>query len=95
MWKCPNCHTEIEYLDYRQPQIEYGTVDLNIIETAIGNHRLGDHNSNDCSSDDYATYLCPECDEELTPSSLIWEAPPVETPSITQSFIISGNEEPS
>lgn len=82
MWKCPECNREITYLNYKVSTEgrEYGRGDLrNRPETRSDGssfHPVQEHECEDSENGEWQgepDYECPECDNEIVISELIWE----------------------
>lgn len=76
MWKCPNCNHELERLDYHvnTQSSEYGTADLSDTKQIRGDIVV-DYNSDDYGDNEWdgsPEYTCPECDNDVSLSDLIW-----------------------
>ena len=76
MWKCPECEHEIEHLQYHvnTQSSEYGTADLSDTKQERGDI-VCDYNSDDYGDSDWdgsPEYTCPECDNDVSLSDLIW-----------------------
>lgn len=79
-WKCPNCETEIDHLQYNVniQNSEYGDACLNDSRKTeedkyyeiITEHEYQD--SGDSEWDGSPEYRCPECDDNINPENLIW-----------------------
>lgn len=79
MWKCPDCHEEIEAVDFSASTRGYETGYASLSEEYEegGHDRIIDHEYSDGGTDetfDY-DYTCPECEAALALSSLEWSEP--------------------
>ena len=77
MWKCPECKHEIKELQYQvsTQSSEYGTASLSE-KFEITNYKIiYDHNNDDQGDTEWdgsPEYTCPECENEVDPTELIW-----------------------
>lgn len=76
-WKCPSCDEIIESLDYEvsTSSYEYGTASLSDEKYEDSSDIVTDHDYNDSGDTEWsgdAEYKCPECNDEISPTSLIW-----------------------
>lgn len=77
MWKCPECEEEITSLNYwvSTNSSEYGDAELSDKKETNRRDIIIDHNYNDQGDTDWndePEYRCPECDELVEPTELIW-----------------------
>lgn len=77
MWKCPECHNQIDELKYNVSTVssEYGTATLSDEKTDDRHERIVDHNCDDSGDTDWdgrPEYECPECDSQILISELEW-----------------------
>ena len=76
-WKCPDCDNEIENLCYEVSTsgYEYGTADLSDTKKIATCDIVTDTNYDDSGDTEWSgdvEYQCPECNDDIRPSNLIW-----------------------
>ncbi len=81
MWICPKCKAEIEFLNYNATitGTQYGTVSLSTEAPEDENdiyERLDNYETDDEQIDqtDNYEYTCPECEDSVSPTRLIWKS---------------------
>lgn len=78
MWICPECDAEIDFLHYNvnTNSSEYGSVDLSDEKQTRRGDIVTDYNSDDYGDSEWSddpNYRCPECDNDVDPTDLIWK----------------------
>ena len=82
-WKCPSCDEEINSLNYTVNTVgsEYGDATLSNSEPGPGRTNreiVVDHDYSDSGDNNWdgePDYTCPECSDDIVPSTLIWIEP--------------------
>lgn len=69
-WKCPHCEEEINHLDYSDDATVYGQCDLTADSRGVVD--VTDYEENGCEAMGEPRFTCPECNEDLNLSDIIY-----------------------